>query len=59
MSPDSFAAALDVLCQQKHRFQCNPGIDGGVEQTNMGFQFFVSFLYRELCIIAAITSGDP
>ena len=42
---------------KKHDFQCNPGIDGGVEQKNMGFQFLVSFLYGKLCIIAAITSG--
>ena len=59
MSPDSFAAALDVLCKKKLGFQCNPGIDGGVEQQNMAFQFFVSFLDCKLCIIAAITSGGP
>ena len=59
MSPDSFAAALDVLCQKKHGFHCNPGIDGGVEQTNMGVQFFESVSYCKLCIIAAITSGAP
>ena len=40
-------------------FQCNPGIDGGVEQQNMAFQFVVSFLNGNLCIIAAITSGAP
>ena len=65
MSPDSFAAALDVLCQKNmdfsvildsYGFQCNAGIDGGVEQKN-GFQFVVLFLQSELCIIAAITSG--
>ena len=44
---------------KKHGFQCKPGIDGGVEQKNMGSQYFVSFLYSKLCIIAAITSGAP
>ena len=28
---------------KKNGFQCNPGIDGGVEQTNIEFQFFVVF----------------
>ena len=46
-----------LVLKKKHGFQCNPGIDGGVEQKDMGFQFFVSFLHGKLCIIAAITSG--
>ena len=28
------------LVPEKHRFQCSPGIDGGVKQNNIGFQFF-------------------
>ena len=28
---------------KKHGCQCDPGIDGGVEQTNIEFQFFVDF----------------
>ena len=51
--------SITRLVIKSHGFQCNPGIDGGVEQKNMGFQFFVSFLYGKLCIIAAITSGAP
>ena len=45
--------------RKKHGFQCNPGIDGGVEQQKYGISFFVSFLYSKLFIIAAITSGAP
>ena len=55
----SFRGSIRCPVPKKHGFQCNPGIDGGVEQKNMGFQFLVSFLYGKLCIIAAITSGAP
>ena len=26
---------------KNHGFKCSAGIDGGVEQTNIGFQFFL------------------
>ena len=30
---------------KKHDIQCNPGIGGGVEQTNIEFQFFCVVFY--------------
>ena len=45
---------------KNYGFQCNPGIDGGVKQTNIEFQFFLHCFYivNYVCIIAAIASGD-
>ena len=44
---------------KRHGLHCNPGIDGGVKQNNIEFQFFVWHLRDQLCILAAITSGAP
>ena len=58
MSPDTFAAALDVLCKKNHGFQCSPGVDGGAPQTNIGFQFFCGFHIVNCVLLPRSLLGD-